>query len=163
MAVHQLAAYFAQMRAGKADQPFVAAFSQPLRLQLGVGNIAVRAHISAGEQLAQAAVARLVAHQEHGAEGLLRIVRISHPHIRPHHRLDARATAGFVEFHQAERIHQIADAQRGQAESGGFLHQLFDAQSAVGDGKFGVLAQGDVGGGGHVSGSLWGGECGGVL
>ena len=112
MAVHQLAAHFAQMRTRKTNQPFVAAFGQPLRLQLGVGNIAIRAHISAGEQLAQAAVARLVAHQEHGAERLLRIVRICHPHIRPHNRLDARATAGFVEFHQAECVHQIADAQR---------------------------------------------------
>ena len=152
MAVHQLAAYFAQMRAGKANQPFVAVFGQPLRLQLGMSNVAIRAHISAGKQLAQAAVARFVAHQEHGAEGLLRIVRIRHPHIRPHHRLDARATAGFVEFHQAERIHQIADAQRGQAESSSFFHQLFDAQSAVGDGKFGVLAQGDVNRGDHISG-----------
>ena len=152
MAVHQLAAHFAQMRAGQANQPLIIAFGQPLRLELGMGNVAIRAHISAGEQLAQAAVARFVAHQEHGAEWLLRIVRIRHPHIRPYHRLDARATAGFVEFHQAKRVHQIADAQRGQAESGGFLHQLFDAQSAVGDGKFGMLAQGDVNRGGHISG-----------
>ena len=152
MAVHQLAAHFAQMRTGKTNQPLIIALSQPLRLQLGMGNVAVRTHISTGEQLAQAAVARFVAHQEHGAEGLLRIVRIRHPHIRPYHRLDARATAGFVEFHQAERVHQIADAQRGQAESGSLLHQLFDAQRAVGDGKFGVLAQGDVNRGGHSSG-----------
>ena len=52
MAVHQLAAYFAQMRARKANQPLIITLSQPLRLQLGMGNIAIRAHISAGEQLA---------------------------------------------------------------------------------------------------------------
>ena len=52
MTVHQLAAHFAQMRAGQANQPLIIAFGQPLRLKLSMGNVTIRAHISAGEQLA---------------------------------------------------------------------------------------------------------------
>ena len=63
--------------------------------------------------------------------------------------LNPRAAAGFIEFHQTEFVHQIADAQSRQTLFLRFGNQFFNPHHTVGNRKLGMQAQRDVGRLGH--------------
>ena len=148
MAVHQIEADFAVMRPRQADQTFVAAFAQPCLFQLRQAAFFLTGE-GAGEQFAQAQIAVVVFNQQKGAEGCVGAVGIFDAYVCADDGFDARSAAGFVEFHQAEPVHQVADAECGQTFRQGFFYQGLQAHRAVGDGVFGMQAQRDVNGIGH--------------
>ena len=112
-------------------------------------DIAVFADISRRQKFAQAQIARIVADNQHGAERLVGRIRIAYPYVRRADGLNPRAAAGFIEFHQTEFVHQIADAQSRQTVFLRFGNQFFNPHHTVGNRKLGMQAQGDVGRLGH--------------
>ena len=115
VAVHQVCAHFAVMRARQADKAAVVALGQPCLPQLGMIDVAVFADIGSGNQLTQAQIAAVVFYNQHGAERFVGRGGVFNPYIRCGHRFDTGTAAGFVEFYQAEGVHQVAHAQCGQA------------------------------------------------
>ena len=112
-------------------------------------DIAVFANIGLRQKLAQAQIARIVADNQHGAKGFVGRIRIAYPYVRRADGLNPCTAAGFIEFHQAEFVHQIADAQSRQTVFLRFGNQFFNPHHTVGNRKFGMQAQGDVGRLGH--------------
>ena len=112
-------------------------------------DIAVFADIGLRQKLAQAQIARIVADNQHGAKGLVGRIRIAYPHVRRADGLNSCTAAGFIEFHQAEFVHQIADAQSRQTVFLRFGNQFFNPHHTVGNREFGMQAQGDIGRLGH--------------
>ena len=149
IAVQEIHAHFAVMRAAQTNQAAVVAVFQPFGIEFRMMDIAVFADISRRQKLAQAQIARIVADNQHSAERFVGRIRIAYPHVRRSDRLNPRAAAGFIEFHQTEFVHQIADAQSRQTVFLRFGNQFFNPHHTVGNREFGMQAQGDVGRLGH--------------
>ena len=138
IAVQQIHAHFAVMRAAQTNQAAVVTVFQPFGIEFRMMDIAVFADISRRQKLAQAQIARIVADNQHGAERLVGRIRIAYPHVRRADGLNPCAAAGFIEFHQTEFVHQIADAQSRQTVFLRFGDQFFNPHHTVGNRKLGM-------------------------